>query len=71
MKECKIVSITTNMAAQKKEITKVGGLKKFYTVSEHPALEEELNRYLAQGYYIVNMVRDGTMDTYFVLEREV
>lgn len=70
-RECKVIHIRINpiLTSRKVRERTVGN----FTVSVHdtPALEEELNRYLAQGYRLVKEMRwDGAYYTFY-LEREI
>ena len=70
-RECKVIHIRINpiLTARKVSEKRVGTFD--VSTYDSPALEEELNRYLAQGYHLVKELRwDGAYYSFY-LEREI
>lgn len=65
MSDCKILHIGYNDAIRNAERTVRSGP---LLVMDHPALEQELNRYLQAGYHIVNTFHSDGM--WVILERQ-
>ena len=70
MRECKIIHLCyTNAIRNAERRLKEDGVRgAVIGVSDHPAAEEEINFFLAQGYRIVSAFQNDGM--WFVLERD-
>lgn len=63
MKECKILEFRNVLRRELSGST-------YSKLSDFPAVEKEVNKYLSQGYKITSFIQNTSMSMYFVLEKE-